>query len=392
MSFIINDNWFTVEAKELKKNERFVLAENYSMNMIKVPAKIWTVWAQQEYCWVLASNLTLHEKGWLQQLGKDLTVQAKKKIQIIIERQCGTNIEQSLITVKEQSKTVKWDAMEEWAQRWCSSTNTAGLRDLLLGPRSDHYDGYEEKNDHHQHPCRRKIRERTRLNSTTTKTAVHRWWCCIMILLLVCFIKLTHLSNLFLSGTWGPREKNDDLFYLWRLLLLDRRICACSCHLWINLYGSTDLALTILVKIQMSSSRVGWSWFETDSERRDVEQAQGKTHLEEVRSLRTWFQSPPSDTGSTSVDTLAAYHQLSLDDLMQFTCIRQPQKLYYCRLHTVMGMCFWFSLERIIIVLQRKNVQKLTHTSSKGFYPWDLKILVFTTGAAHEEKKKKLCC
>lgn len=56
------------------------------------------------------------------------------------------------------------------------------------------------------------------------------------ILLLVCFIKLTYLSNLFLSGTWGTREKND-LFYLWRLLLLDRRICACSCHLWINLFN-----------------------------------------------------------------------------------------------------------------------------------------------------------
>ena len=62
--------------------------------------------------------------------------------------------------------------------------------------------------------------------------------------------------------------------------------------------------------------------------------------LEEVRSLRRLFQSPPSDTGPTSVDTLAAYRQLSLDDLMQFTCIQQPQKLYYCRLHTVIGMCF----------------------------------------------------
>lgn len=95
-------------------------------------------------------------------------------------------------------------------------------------------------------------------------------------LLLVCFIKLTYLSNLFLAGTWGTREKND-LFYLWRLLLPDRRICACSCHLWINLYGSTDLALSILVKIQTSSSRAAWSWFETGPQRRDVEQPQGKT-------------------------------------------------------------------------------------------------------------------
>lgn len=74
--------------------------------------------------------------------------------------------------------------------------------------------------------------------------------------LLDCFVNpasVTYLSDLFLSETWGTRAKND-LFYLWRLLLLDRRICTSPCHLWINLYGSTDLALIKLVKIQTPSS------------------------------------------------------------------------------------------------------------------------------------------
>lgn len=114
----------------------------------------------------------------------------------------------------------------------------------------------------------------------------------------------------------------------------------------------------------------------------------------EVRSLRTWFQSPPSDTGSTSVDTLAAYRQLSLDDLMQFTCIRQPQKLYYCRLHTVIGMCFWFSLERIIIVLQRKMCKSSLTLHQRGFAPGTWKYYSFYDRRCpwREKKKKHLCC
>lgn len=166
------------------------------------------------------------------------------------------SVEKSPTTVKEQSKTVKWETIEERAWRWCSSANTTGPRNLLLGPRSDHYDGYEKKNDHHQHPCRRKIRERERqikLYNDRNSTP-------LMILypmpLLDCFVNpasVTYLSDLFLSETWGTRAKND-LFYLWRLLLLDRRICTSPCHLWINLYGSTDLALIKLVKIQTPSS------------------------------------------------------------------------------------------------------------------------------------------
>lgn len=102
-------------------------------------------------------------------------------------------------------------------------------------------------------------------------------------------------------------------------------------------------------------------------------------HLEEVRSLHT---SPLifkvlDLTKVPSAYALTAYHRFSLDDLMQFTCIHRPQKLYYCRLHTVIGICFWFGLQTIIIVFQRKNVQNLTHTSSKGFTPRTKKYYSF---------------
>lgn len=119
----------------------------------------------------------------------------------------------------------------------------------------------------------------------------------------------------------------------------------------------------IWLEMQTSSGRAAWSWFETDSERRDPEQTQGKTlgrtkkptHVVSKRSI--WR------------DTLADYGQLSLDDLMQFTCIQPPQKLYYRRLHTVIGMCFWFSLERIIIVLWRKMCKSSLTLHQRGFTP-----------------------
>lgn len=208
------------------------------------------------------------------------------------------------------------------------------------------------------------------------------------ILLLGRFIKLTYLSNLFLSGTWGTWEKND-LFYLWRLLLLDRRICACSCHLWINLYGSTDLALTILVRIQTSSSRAAWSWFETDSQRRDVEQTQGKrlgrgkkpTYVVSKPSI--WHRSHscgyPRSLSPTfswwlnaiymhSATTKALLPQIAHRDRHVF--LIQPWEDNHCS--------------------SEKNVQKLTHTSSKGFYPRDLKILRFLRQALPMKRKKNL--
>lgn len=175
-----------------------------------------------------------------------------------------------------------------------------------------------------------------------------------------CLLHETNLRILILSGTWGW-EKNE-LFNLWRLLLLDRRICACSCHLWINFYGS-DLAGTILVKIQTSSSWAAWSWFETDSQRRDVE---GKTF---GRGKKPMYAPVPP--------VWIPYRHFSLDDLMQFTCIQQPQKLYYCRLHTVIGMCFWFSLQTIIIVLQRKMCKSSLTLHQRGFTPGTWKYYSF---------------
>lgn len=208
-----------------------------------------------------------------------------------------------------------------------------------------------------------------------------------LILLLVCFIKLTHLSNLFLSGTWGPREKND-LFYLWRLLLLDRRICACSCHLWINLYGSTDLALTILVKIQMSSSRAAWSWFETDSERRDVEQAQGKRLGRGKKPA--YVLSKPS--------IWHRFHQCGYPHSLSPTFSWWLNAIY---MHSATTKALLLQIahgDRHVFLIQpwednhcssEKNVQKLTHTSSKGFYPRDLKILQFLRQALPMKRKKK---
>lgn len=112
-----------------------------------------------------------------------------------------------------------------------------------------------------------------------------------------------------------------------------------------------------------SRRQAAWSWFEADSRRRDPEQTQGKT-LGGTKKP-TYVVSKPSIWH----DPPAAYGQLSLDDLMQFTCIQQPQKLYYRRLHTVIGMCFWFSLERIIIVLWRKMCKSSLTLHQRAFTP-----------------------
>lgn len=98
-------------------------------------------------------------------------------------------------------------------------------------------------------------------------------------------------------------------------------------------------------------------------------------HLEEVRSLHTSLLifKVLDLTQVPSAYALVAYNHSSLDDLMQFTCVQWPQKLYCHRSHTVIGMCFWFCFKRVIIVFlwyygsREKNVQKLTHTSSKCF-------------------------
>lgn len=107
-------------------------------------------------------------------------------------------------------------------------------------------------------------------------------------------------------------------------------------------------------------------------------------HLEEVRSLHT---SPLifkilDLTQVPSAYALTAHHHFSLDDLMQFTCVQLPQKLYCHILHTVIGICFWFCLERIIIVFHwyhgsRKKCAKAHSHFIKVLYPQDLKILHF---------------
>lgn len=112
-----------------------------------------------------------------------------------------------------------------------------------------------------------------------------------------------------------------------------------------------------------SGRQAAWSWFEADSRRRDPERTQGKT-LGRTKKPTCVVSKP-----SIWREPLAAYGQLSLDDLMQFTCIQQPQKLYYRRLHTVIGMCFWFSLERIIIVLWRKMCKSSLTLHQRAFTP-----------------------
>lgn len=77
---------------------------------------------------------------------------------------------------------------------------------------------------------------------------------------------------------------------------------------------------------------------------------------------------------------------------MQFTCIQQPQKLYYHRLRTVIGMCFWFSLERIIIVLQKKTCKSSLTLHQRGFTLGTWKYYSFYDRRCPWREKKNLCC
>lgn len=116
-------------------------------------------------------------------------------------------------------------------------------------------------------------------------------------------------------------------------------------------------------------------------------------HLEEVRSLHTSLLifKVLDLTKVPSAYALTAYHRFSLDDLMQFTCVRRPQKLYYCRLHTVIGMCFWFGLETIIIVFQRKKMCKISLTlHQRVLLPGPKNITVFMIANTQGEKKDSL--
>lgn len=79
------------------------------------------------------------------------------------------------------------------------------------------------------------------------------------------------------------------------------------------------------------------------------------------------------------VDALTAYHQFSLDDLMPFTCTQQPQKLYYCRLHTVIGICFWFGHGRIIVAFQGKMCKGSLTLHQRGLPRGPQNITVFMT-------------
>lgn len=271
-------------------------------------------------------------------------------------------VEQMLNSPRSQlSQSSVVDAMDHRAWRWCSSMNNSGPRDLLLGPCSDHYDGYEKKHDHHQHPCSRRKSKRVRLNTMTQNLRHHHYL----------ILMITNLNWYSLpSEMWDVRGRDYEIYGTYD-----------ECHGC----GSTDSPLTNIAETpnvkQPSGLKVIWD--------RLMEGDTGGKHLEELRSLRRSFQSPPSDTSPTTVDTLTAYGQLSLDDSMQFTCIQQPQKLYYSRLHTVMGMCFWFSLERIIIVLWRKMCKSSLTLHQRGFTPGTENYYSFTTGAAHEKNKKK---
>lgn len=111
-------------------------------------------------------------------------------------------------------------------------------------------------------------------------------------------------------------------------------------------------------------------------------------HLEEVRSLHTSLQifKVFDLTQVPSAYTLTAYHHFPLDDLMQFTCVQQPQRLYCHRLHTVIGICFWFCLERIIIVFhwyygsREKCKSSLTlHQSTLPPGPENITIFIIVT-------------
>lgn len=116
-------------------------------------------------------------------------------------------------------------------------------------------------------------------------------------------------------------------------------------------------------------------------------------HLEEVRSLHTSLLifKVLDLTKVPSAYALTAYHHFSLDDLMQFTCIQQPQKLYYSRLHTVIGICFWFGLERIIIVFQRKMCKSSLTLHQRVLPPGPKDITVFMI-ATTQGKKTPLWC
>lgn len=162
-----------------------------------------------------------------------------------------------------------------------------------------------------------------------------------------------------------------------------RSKCFCLIFTVIKPSQFNKLSPTLLLKIQMSSS-----WGPPDL--RQTHRGGGACsrhkglHLEEVRSLHTSLLifKVLDLTQVPSVYALTAYHHFSLDDLMQFTCVQQPQKLYCRRLHTVMGICFWFGLERIIIVFHwyygsREKCAKAHSHFIKALYPQDLKILQF---------------
>lgn len=108
-------------------------------------------------------------------------------------------------------------------------------------------------------------------------------------------------------------------------------------------------------------------------------------HLEEVRSLHTSLLifKVLDLTQVPSAYALVAYNHSSLDDLMQFTCVQWPQKLYCHRSHTVIGMCFWFCFKRVIIVFlwyygsREKKCAKAHSHFIKVFCPRDLKKITF---------------
>lgn len=111
--------------------------------------------------------------------------------------------------------------------------------------------------------------------------------------------------------------------------------------------------------------------------------------LEEVRSLRRSFQSPPIWHRS---------HQCGYPRSPSPTFSWWLNAIYMHSATTKALMPQIAHRDRHVFLIppwednhcsSEKNVQKLTHTSSKGFYPRDLKILQFLRQALPTKRKKK---